>query len=145
MWWQEFFKPWILGPFLMVWFVVVLLVLRFSAGVTRSLKFDPGVAVRTSSPGYCTLNGVHSGLGFQIVEYPQGWMICMLPTWFFGVIWFPKERTIVGEVEPATWFLRRRRVLKCDDNTVLLINNLADFVTVAAEAKMEPSPEFKKI
>ncbi len=73
-----------IAPF---FFAGVLLILRIQAGVTWKLKFDPGPPLRTSMRGCGSINGVHvSYLDLQVVEHPKGWLICMLPTYFFGVL-----------------------------------------------------------
>ncbi len=119
----------------------ILLILRFAAGVAWSLDFDPGPPLRKSWWGSGSVNGIPVSLGLQVVEYQKGWVVRMLPTWLFGVLWFPKDQTEVGELEQATWYSPRSRQLELGADTVLLTGHLAAFVTRPDDGKMEtPTP-----
>lgn len=118
--------------------VVVLFILRWQAGVRRRLDFDPGKPLRQSIRGCGQINDVHFGYcSLQIIEYADGWLICVLPIWFFGVKWLPKDQTVVGSLQPATWYGLRRRLLECDSDSVLLEGALTDFVSPPTQVKMD--------
>jgi hypothetical protein len=122
---------------ILCWFVFVLFILRWMAGTRRRLEFDPGKPLRWSIFGCGRINDVNFGYcSLQIVEYPKGWLIVVLPSWFFGVKWFPKEETVIGPVEQATWY--RTRLLTSGSDTLVLVGLLTDFVSQPTEGKIEP-------
>ena len=125
---------------ILCWFVFVLFVLRWMSGLGRKLNFDPGEPIRSSTLGSGRINDVHLGYrSMRIVEYPKGWLVVVFPTWFFGVKWLPKLETVIGEVEPATWYRPwPQRLPECGSDIVRLDGDLADFVGTAAPSKMEP-------
>jgi hypothetical protein len=110
----------------------ILLVLRFAAGVAWNLDFDPGPPLRKSWWGSGSVNGIPTSWGLQVVEYQKGWVVRMLPTWFFGVLWFPKDQAVVGKLEWAIWIPPQRRLLEIGADTVVLKGHLAAFVTSEA-------------
>jgi hypothetical protein len=129
------------GGTVLLLFLSLMLILRFAAGVSWRLETDPGRPLRKSWLGSGGINSVSCRGMMQVVEYPKGWLVRMLPTWFFGVLWFPKDQTVVGELEPATWYSPQWRTLKTDSDSVILTGHLADFVTPLGEGKMDAEPK----
>lgn len=123
--------------FVSVLFPAVLLILRFSAGVSWKLPGATGPVLRKSWIGSGSINEVHCGRSIQIVEYPAGWLVRMLPTFIFGVLWLPKKETTVGPIEPGGWFYPSRRRLEHGTDSVVLCGHLADFMTDEGPSMIE--------
>jgi hypothetical protein len=116
---------------------LISVILRKVMGVTWSLDVDPGPPLRKSWWGDAGVNSVSCRGMAQVVEYEQGWLIRVLPTFVFGVLWMPKKETEVGPLEPGGWFIASRRRLDYRSDTVILCGHLADFVTSPAETTMK--------
>jgi hypothetical protein len=118
-------------------FGLICVILRKFMGVTWSLDVDPGPPLRRSWWGDAGVNSVSCRGMAQVVEYQTGWLIRVLPTFVFGVLWLPKDKTETGPYEPGGWFVAARRRLDCGSDTVILCGHLADFVSPPTETTMK--------
>jgi hypothetical protein len=134
-------EEWLFATFLALLvgsFVATLtIILRFAMGVSWTFEGDPGQPLRKSWWGDAGVNSVSCRGIAQVVEYRDGWLIRVLPTFIFGVLWLPKDKTEIGPLQPGGWFFPPRRILDCGSDSVVLLGHLADFISDTNEVTIE--------
>lgn len=114
-------------------FGAIFFILRFVAGVTWRLDFKLGRPLRRSWLGTGAVNEVSCRGMLQVVEYADGWLIRVHPTFIFGVMWLPKDKTTIDPLQPGGWFYPKSLRLDFGSDCVILNGHLADFVAKSFE------------
>ena len=115
-----------LAFFLVFWWVIMRL-LRHIARMATSLDFDPGPPLRESGWGSANINNVHANRCIKLVEYAAGWVLKMRRVFGNGILWLPKSQIEIDSVRQATFFRPRQISLRIGTDRVDLYGKLADF------------------
>ena len=115
------------GLFIGIWLLVVL-VLRAIAGMSRKLNVETGPLLRESAWGSGSVNGVPARRTLRVAEYEKGWLVRIAPILGDAKLWLPKEGAEVSKIAKGDVFRPRYRTIKSGDDRVRLTGTLADFV-----------------
>ena len=114
--------------FIGMW-VLVMRFFRAKARLVVELNVVTGLAIRESPWGSAWVNGVSASNCVKVVEYPDGWVIRMMPLFGNGKLWFPRGSTVVGQILPGRFLMPGHRIIVSGDNEVRLYGRLAEFAS----------------
>ncbi len=112
----------LLIPVLIAWFIRHL---QKKSRMSRHINVETGMLQKESGWGDAKINGVHLKNCVKVESYENGYLVRVLPIFFFGKLWLPKPEVIFGELIEKKFPFQSSRELVSNNDKVILLGKLA--------------------